>query len=141
MLGNLSNEDLIKQLYMLYDDAPFFVCYKSPALSIYYANQMMRNYVGSRTLEHIEGKSDYDFCWERFADLYTAHEKDAINKNIYTALFPVCDHEGENALATCNRMPIISSENQVLGILSHSHFLKKPFCIRVRKYALRAQVT
>ena len=119
----ISVEDRIAHLNIIYEDVPFIVTYKDPSLSMLYCNKLMREYVGVKQQDQIVGKSDYDFRWADFADLYTRHESDALHNKIYMAMFPVCDFEGNHALVSCHRTPIFDKDDQPNGVLSHTYFL------------------
>ena len=123
-MNNLNQEQLIQYLSLIYDNASFIVTYKDPSLSFLYCNKITLTYLGYNSLDQVIGKSDSDFKWAKFADLYKKHEIEALNNHLYVALFPTCDFKGEEALVTCHRTPFLNDSNNVIGVLTHSYLLK-----------------
>ena len=69
-MKNLDQEQLISNFSLMYDNSPVMVTYKKPTLEVVYCNKTMRDCAGYASSSDIVGKSDYDFCWAKFADLY-----------------------------------------------------------------------
>ncbi len=111
----------IATLKSIYDGCAGIVTYKNTDLQFLYCNEYMLQFVGQNKMKNIEGKTDYDMPWEKFADIYTAHERETLLKNTSnTAIFPICDFAGDFKIVTCNRFQI-SKEGIIEGVLTHTN--------------------
>lgn len=138
-------DSLITHLHALHEQSPFFVTFKEAKnLEILYCNKIMRDYVGCEKKDSIVGKTDYDFPWEKYADMYVEHERDTLKNNIYTAMFPGCDYQGNKSIFLCHRTPYTDASG-VLGVLSHTYILPHKSAVEVgnilQSHSARAGVT
>lgn len=119
-----SHEENIRSLSSLYDNVPFIFTYKNLSHEFLYCNQFLLNYMGCKSQRDVIGKTDFDFRWEPFADIYMKHEKDALKQNMYVALVPICDSFGVIDLECVHRMPCKDSKGNIVGLLIHAYLLK-----------------
>lgn len=120
-----NSEDKVRLYKEIYEEAPYIVTFKEPEeLKIIYANNTMRNFVGSKSLNEIQEKTDFDFRWEKFAPLYLTHEKDTLEGRNYVALYPGCDYQGAETLFICHRTVIKNEFGIPDGVLTHTYILQ-----------------
>ncbi|MBX9587203.1 MAG: LuxR family transcriptional regulator [Gammaproteobacteria bacterium] len=123
--GNEDSGDKLKHYKKIYEDAPYIVTFKEPEeLKIIYANNAMRNFVGSTSLYEIQEKTDFDFRWEQFAPLYLRHEQDTLEGKNYVALYPGCDYQGVETLFICHRAIVTNDFGELDGVLTHTYILQ-----------------
>ena len=112
----------ISILKKLYDHSNCIVTYKDEDLSIMYCNKFMLDFVGAKCMEDIIGKTDYDLPWDRYADLYTKHERTTFKRPSNTALWPICDARCSSYVVICQRTLVEDSGSK--GVLTHTNVLK-----------------
>lgn len=112
----------ISILKKLYDQSNCLVTYKDEDLNILYCNKFMLDFVGAKCMEDIVGKTDYDLPWDRYASLYTKHERTTFKHPSNTVLWPICDSEYTSYVVTCQRILVEDCGSK--GVLTHTNVLK-----------------
>ncbi len=83
-------------------------------------NQGFIAYSGHDNTDLIIGKTDYEMPWSEFADLYRAHELDAIDNRNYSAIIPLNDYEDNNHLFLHTKIKKFDEEHKQDIILCHA---------------------
>ncbi len=83
-------------------------------------NQGFIAYSGHDNTDLIIGKTDNNMPWSEFADLYRAHELDAIEDRSYSAIIPVKDYKDNNLLFLHTKIKKFDKEYNQDIILCHA---------------------
>ncbi|MEK6731633.1 MAG: helix-turn-helix transcriptional regulator [Pseudomonadota bacterium] len=89
-------------------------------------NEIFLKYAGVKSFDDILGHTDYDFPWQNFADIYRAHEKDALVGNNYSTFYPVKDCHGTHKLFMHTKVQKLSPDGEILGIKCHAAEILNP---------------
>jgi DNA-binding CsgD family transcriptional regulator len=79
-------------------------------------NKVFLEYAGMSDFDQIIGKSDYDFPWCDYADIYRAHELDALAGNNYSTIIPLKNCSGDVLLFMHTKHQKLDDNGQVVGV-------------------------
>lgn len=71
---------------------------KDTNLTVVSCNSAFLEYAGAKNHDAVLGRTDYDFPWYEYADLYSAHESNALSGNNYSVIIPAKIHTGDELL-------------------------------------------
>ena len=89
-------------------------------------NGSFLEYAGANSKNSIIGTTDYNLPWAEYADLYRAHELDALNGNNYSAIIPSKDHKGTYYLFLHTKIQRVDKNNTVIGVFCHAAEIINP---------------
>lgn len=68
--------------------------YKTIDHQLVHVNQMYLDYIGFKKSSEVEGKTDSDLVWAKYAEIYHQHENDVSQSIVYSTIQPSTDKEG-----------------------------------------------
>lgn len=106
----MSNSNLLKQM----------LCNKNLKSELIECNDIFLEYIGYKSEDHVLGRTDHEFAWSKYADLYRKHEMDAMSGNGYSVIHPTIDINGRYFLAFNTKVPIFAEDKQIIGVSCHT---------------------
>jgi len=80
-------------------------------------NNVFLEYAGLKSADQVLGKTDYDFPWNNYADIYRAHELDALSGNHYSTILPLKNHNDEDLIFLHTKIAKIDEHGNTVGII------------------------
>lgn len=80
-------------------------------------NNNILAYAKANSKDDIIGKTDHELPWHEFADLYRAHEEDAIAGKHYSAIMPIKIYNGDIKLFLHTKVSNLDENGKVKSIL------------------------
>lgn len=106
----MSQSNLLKQM----------LCKKNLKSELIECNDVFLDYIGYKSEDLVLGRTDYEFAWSNYADLYRTHELDAMNGNGYSVIHPTIDANGRYFLAFNTKVPVFNKDKKIIGVSCHT---------------------
>ena len=83
-------------------------------------NDVFLHYAGANSMDDVIGRTDYDFPWNNYADVYRKHEVEAVSGNNYSAFIPFKIHNGETLIFLHTKAQKKDKEGTIIGVSCHA---------------------
>lgn len=107
----------ITQLSEMFDDYHGCVYIKDINLTYQYINRFTLEALKLKKNADYINKTDLDFVWAEFHELYQAHDLDTLENICYSQIDPIILYDGNKALALNMKKPIKDPDGNIIGIL------------------------
>lgn len=88
---------------------------------ITYCNHVFVEYAGVASEDQILGRTDEDFPWQEFAEIYRRHELDALAGNNYSIIFPAkVAHTNEYRIFLHSKAAKLDEQGTIVGLQCHA---------------------
>ncbi|MBN1116755.1 MAG: PAS domain S-box protein [Bacteroidales bacterium] len=118
-LVELQLEDSKKMLQLILDNIPVRVFWKDINLNFLGGNKEFLKDCGVESVDEIIGKSDYDLDWRESAEMFRSDDKKVVESKTPKLNYieeQVYD-DGSKTLVKVNKIPLIDSDGEAIGIL------------------------
>jgi DNA-binding CsgD family transcriptional regulator len=83
-------------------------------------NNVFVEYAGVKSEDDILGRTDCDFPWQQYADIYRAHELDALAGNNYSTIIPLKTSRGDDLLFLHTKIGKTDDTGAIIGVSCHA---------------------
>lgn len=94
-------------------------CEKDMNSAVTSCNEIFLKNIGSTNYDNVLGRTDYEFPWQKYADIYRKHELDVIAGNDYSIVFPGVNFENRTSLYIHNKAQKKDNSGKIIGIVCH----------------------
>ena len=117
---------------LILSQLPGSVIIKNLSNTFLWGNEKFLKTAGLKTLSKLEGLSDYDAPWAKYAQSYLSHDLDTAKGLMYKVIDPLpCKDRFKIML--CSKTPYKNEQGEVVGILGMLTELKSPDILTISK--------
>lgn len=117
-------EEKLRNFSAVFKDSQAIYVIKDLQSRFLYANPYCLNFLGYKNENCVIGRTDQDFLWSDFSELYQREERATIAGENQVSLVPSLDLAGNDVLFFSTRELITDDKNNPLGILCQARQIK-----------------